>query len=260
MKAKIIFLWWVPWSWKSTWIKENINNNYIIIEFDDFIREEKKISNIKGCELSEKALEKSWNKAFNLLKEGNNIIFDAPNLRKNQRKKFFNQLKKEWIIFSWIWKDISFCKWLERNKNREFKISIENQIIFHCIQEPFEKNEWFFELQNIKDKEDKILENEIKKYLKNKKNYKNILNFPEISETNEVLKFFDISLSWILENEKNTPKENLLEFYNIITYFYFEKIQLNSFYISSDCDKSKSIFKKNFFNKIVNCRCWKIFY
>jgi len=258
---KIIFLWWTPWAWKSTWIKENqnITKNFKVLEFDDFVRKyhlknhlNKKL---KWFILYKESLKYFKEEFYRLAKNWEKIILDFTNLRKEFRKEFLNFLKKEKIKFSWIWIESNFHEWIDRNKNREFILPIENQILFHCYKERFEKSEWFEKIISINYKKNTFKEkkysNEIKNFLEDINKYKKILNFPEISEIKKEIEFFDISLSNILKNPKKSSKENLWDLYEIICNFYFQKLQFNKFYLEVKDNFWEKEFKENFLKKIT---------
>lgn len=252
MKTHVIFLGGVPGAGKSTWVQENKKAEHKLVVFDDFVREEKrKKPTCSSFEISKTALEKAWTQVLLFCQEPNTIIFDAPNLTKNQRKPFLNQLKKIHVSFSGIWKDVPFHIALQRNEKREFPISLENQIVFHCLAQAFETSEGFSEIQ--KDPVPSFPESskEVQKFLKNSKNYKALLQFPEIAIANHTFQFFHVSFASLLQDSSKTPQERLKPLYQHLLSFYFESFHFNPYAIFA---RSQESLKQNFLQRIAACR------
>ncbi len=79
-------------SGKSTWIRQNTDSNTIIISPDDIRRElSGDVSNQGNMKL---VFSTAFDRAASGLNRGNNVIFDATNVRSDQRKDMLNYLKK----------------------------------------------------------------------------------------------------------------------------------------------------------------------
>ena len=120
MKPILYYLVGLPASGKSTWAKNMVDNDTILLSSDN-LREEL-YGDINNQEHNGELFQEINKRVKNLLKQGKDVIYDATNISSKRRISFLKELKKIDCYKQCIYFNTNFEMCIDRDKKEKEKL------------------------------------------------------------------------------------------------------------------------------------------